>query len=175
MICRRCIQRASTGLSRRVVSSAVTSAASRPTTSPFLSLRALSTTLPRVNAATTSSSAAATDEAETPSFSTPLADAPAPEVGAAAALSACPAGTVLTGLNYFKNMTDPLALSDDKYPEWLWRCLDVQKKADDAAADDGADEFCMSPLSRSTPRSITIHTYIYISVSYRDSILQHTS
>ncbi|KAK7951293.1 mitochondrial 54S ribosomal protein mL54 [Apiospora aurea] len=63
-------------------------------------------------------------------------------------LSACPAGTVLTGLNYFKNQTDPVALADDKYPEWLWRCLDVQKKTDDATADDAADEFSKSKKQR---------------------------
>ncbi|KAK6842100.1 ribosomal protein subunit L37 [Apiospora arundinis] len=151
MICRRCLQRASSGLTRRVVSSAVTSSATtRSTTSPFLNLRALSTTLPRANAAATAPSSAADQQTETPSFSTPLADsaAPASEEGAAAALSACPAGTVLTGLNYFKNQTDPVALADEKYPEWLWSCLEVQKKTDDATADDAADEFSKSKKQR---------------------------
>ncbi|KAK8088929.1 mitochondrial 54S ribosomal protein YmL37 [Apiospora hydei] len=138
MICRRCLQRASSGLSRRVVSSAA-----RQTTtslSPFLNLRALSTSLPRLNAP-------AEQQTETPTFSTPLADAPVSS-SEEAALSACPAGTVLTGLNYFKNQTDPVALADDKYPEWLWRCLDVQKKTDDATADDAADEFSKSKKQR---------------------------
>ncbi|KAK8049707.1 hypothetical protein PG994_011437 [Apiospora phragmitis] len=57
-------------------------------------------------------------------------------------------GTVLSGLNYFKNRTDPVALADDKYPEWLWRCLDVQKKHDDATTDDAADEFSKSKKQR---------------------------
>ena len=48
----------------------------------------------------------------------------------------------MEGLNYFKNKTDPVALADDAYPEWLWRCLDVQKKAEDGNADDAGDEFC---------------------------------
>jgi large subunit ribosomal protein L54 len=69
--------------------------------------------------------------------------------GAAApaeALSSCPEGTVLTGLNYFKNKTDPVALADDAYPAWLWKCLDVQKKADEGEADEAGDEFCKSSL-----------------------------
>ncbi|KAK8027316.1 hypothetical protein PG991_004372 [Apiospora marii] len=142
MICRRCLQRASSGLSRRVVSSAATSAAAGRQSTPFLSLRALSTSLPRLDAP-------ADQQAETPTFSTPLADSPpSPEEAAVGTLSACPAGTVLTGLNYFKNQTDPVALTDDKYPEWLWRCLDVQKKASDATADDAADEFSKSKKQR---------------------------
>lgn len=60
-------------------------------------------------------------------------------------MSSCPEGTVMTGLNYFKNKTDPVALADDAYPEWLWRCLEVKKKAADADADDAGDEFCKSP------------------------------
>lgn len=142
MICRRCLQRASSGLSRRVVSSAAatSAAAGRPST-PFLSLRALSTSLSRLTAP------AGQPTTETPTFSTPLADSPpSPEEAAVGTLSACPAGTVLTGLNYFKNQTDPVALTDEKYPEWLWRCLDVQKKASDSTADDAADEFCMCNL-----------------------------
>lgn len=170
MICRRCLQRASSGLTRRVVSSAVTSSATtRSTTSPFLNLRALSTTLPRANAAATAPSSAADQQTETPSFSTPLADsaAPASEEGAAAALSACPAGTVLTGLNYFKNQTDPVALADEKYPEWLWSCLEVQKKTDDATADDAADEFCMSPSVLTLFSIYYYNTLMYLSFYQR--------
>ncbi len=59
----------------------------------------------------------------------------------------------MTGLNYFKNKTDPVALADDAYPEWLWGCLEVQKKAAaDDAADDAGDEFCeQSPLPSLLP------------------------
>ncbi|KAK8138471.1 hypothetical protein PG984_001851 [Apiospora sp. TS-2023a] len=149
MICRRCLQRASTGLSRRVVvssSSSAAAAASRQSSTPFFNLRALSTSLPRLNAAPSADQSTTT---ETPTFSTPLADSPpSPEEAAVGTLSACPAGTVLTGLNYFKNQTDPVALTDEKYPEWLWRCLDVQKKASDATADDAADEFSKSKKQR---------------------------
>lgn len=63
-------------------------------------------------------------------------------------LSACPEGTVLTGLNYFKNQTDPVALPDDAYPTWLWKCLEVQKKADEGADEDAGDEFSKSKKQR---------------------------
>jgi large subunit ribosomal protein L54 len=66
-------------------------------------------------------------------------------------LSSCPAGTTLNGLNYFKGKTDPVALPDEAYPSWLWKCLEVQKK-DDAAADaDAGDEFCAFNSFFSTP------------------------
>lgn len=53
------------------------------------------------------------------------------------------AGTPLKGLNYLKGRDDHVALPDEDYPEWLWRCLDV-KKAKDGKDDEGAgDEFCM--------------------------------
>ncbi|KAK3397802.1 mitochondrial ribosomal protein L37-domain-containing protein [Sordaria brevicollis] len=65
-----------------------------------------------------------------------------------APLSSCPAGTKLNGLNYFKNKADPVALPDEEYPEWLWRCLEVQKKTDDAADADAGDEFSKSKKMR---------------------------
>lgn len=86
------------------------------------------------------------------------AAAPAPAVAASDATtseepparSSCPPGTVLNGLNYFKGKTDPVALRDDEYPEWLWSCLDVQKKASSEEDADAGDEFCMSrPLAPS--------------------------
>ena len=27
----------------------------------------------------------------------------------------------MTGLNVFNGQSDPIALADDKYPEWLWK------------------------------------------------------
>lgn len=57
----------------------------------------------------------------------------------------CVEGTVLAGLNIFKDKTDPVALRDDEYPEWLWSCLDVQKKADTAEDEGAGDEWCMPP------------------------------
>jgi large subunit ribosomal protein L54 len=51
----------------------------------------------------------------------------------------------LKGLNYFKGRDDPVALKEDEYPEWLWRCLDAKKVEgeDDASA---GDEFCESSM-----------------------------
>ncbi|KAI9374744.1 mitochondrial ribosomal protein L37-domain-containing protein [Aspergillus egyptiacus] len=43
-------------------------------------------------------------------------------------VSSCPAGTVLDGINYFKNKPDLVALEDSEYPDWLWTLLDNPKK-----------------------------------------------
>ena len=56
--------------------------------------------------------------------------------------SICPVGTHLKGLNYIKGRDDPVALAEDEYPEWLWRCLDVKKVEGDGQTGMG-DEFCM--------------------------------
>ncbi|EJT73390.1 hypothetical protein GGTG_10231 [Gaeumannomyces tritici R3-111a-1] len=83
-----------------------------------------------------------------------LAAATAPDAGgdgaaADAPLSSCPKGTIMTGLNFYKNKTDPVAMADKDYPEWLWTCLEVKQKAagdgDEAA---GADEFSKSKKQR---------------------------
>lgn len=60
---------------------------------------------------------------------------------------------MLNGLNYIKGGQDPVAKKDEDYPEWLWSCLDVMKKAD-AADDNLGDEFCTFTLSigKKTPR-----------------------
>ncbi|KAJ1886041.1 hypothetical protein LPJ66_009826, partial [Kickxella alabastrina] len=34
-------------------------------------------------------------------------------------------GTVLKGLNIYKEGKDPVALKDEEYPGWLWTLLDV--------------------------------------------------
>jgi len=121
MICRQCLRRAS-ALTRQ----------------PFIaSARTISTFPARLNAS-----------GEAPKLSTPTTEPgeelakPAP---AAEPKSSCAAGTVLTGLNYFKNKQDPVALADDQYPEWLWRCLEYPEKVN-AAEDGAADEFCMFPF-----------------------------
>jgi large subunit ribosomal protein L54 len=56
--------------------------------------------------------------------------------------SICVEGTVLTGLNYTKGGSDPVAMKDEDYPEWLWKCLEVTQKSSDASEDGAADEFC---------------------------------
>ncbi|KAJ1795724.1 hypothetical protein LPJ59_004180 [Coemansia sp. RSA 2399] len=39
--------------------------------------------------------------------------------------SSAPHGTVLKGLNIYKEGKDPIALKDEEYPEWLWAIMDV--------------------------------------------------
>lgn len=79
-----------------------------------------------------------------PQLSTPVTAPGEPrKEPAAAPRSICAEGTVMTGLNYLKDGQDPVAKKDEEYPEWLWECLDVMKKADDAVEDVG-DEFCTS-------------------------------
>ncbi|OAA68601.1 ribosomal protein l37, mitochondrial [Niveomyces insectorum RCEF 264] len=73
---------------------------------------------------------------------------PHAEGTAEAELSSCPAGTVLTGLNYLKGQTDPVALRDDEYPPWLWNCLEVMKKATTDEEADAGDEFSKSKKQR---------------------------
>jgi large subunit ribosomal protein L54 len=89
-----------------------------------------------------------------PELSTPTGeDASAP---AKPALSICPEGTVLNGLNYFKGKNDPVAKADDQYPEWLWRCLEVQKKDAAEADEEGGDAFCTLKLY-----PVQVDTWVY--------------
>lgn len=118
MICRNCIQRA-TALGRRSI---IQNAPIR---------RSFSATIaPRQAAAAAAAPAAPSSDATT-------SEEPP-------ARSTCPPGTVLNGLNYFKGKTDPVALPDAEYPEWLWSCLDVLKKADGDVDSGAGDEFCTS-------------------------------
>lgn len=49
----------------------------------------------------------------------------------AAAVSSCPADTVLEGINYMKGQMPMLARSDDQYPDWLWTILQPKVWPDD--------------------------------------------
>lgn len=49
----------------------------------------------------------------------------------------------MKGLNYFKGRDDPVALPEEEYPEWLWRCLDVKAKEGEGGDAGLGDEFCM--------------------------------
>ncbi|KAI9744575.1 MAG: hypothetical protein M1818_002104 [Claussenomyces sp. TS43310] len=92
---------------------------------------------------------AATSTGAAQPFSTPLSPGPnAASLGVnlrpkaaknVLPVSSAPAGTSLKGLNFLKGRDDPVALPEEEYPEWLWRCLE-EKKADNAAATFG-DEF----------------------------------
>ncbi|KAI0013434.1 mitochondrial ribosomal protein L37-domain-containing protein [Xylariaceae sp. FL0662B] len=152
MICRRCLQRASA--LRSVVPKAPTTTTNRRP-SPFLTRPISSTSTSAAPASSPAPQSQPSSEkseaaAAAPVFSTPLADSAA---GGGSQekpppLSSCPEGTILAGLNYFKNRTDPIALADDAYPAWLWDCLKVMKKADDAADDDAGDEYSKSKKQR---------------------------
>lgn len=113
MICRTCLQRA-TALGRRsIIHRAPTSRTFAATAAPRQAAAGDATTATKDG-----------DEA------------------AASGRSSCIAGTVLTGLNYFKGKADPVALPDNEYPEWLWSCIDVQKKAASDDDPDAGDLFC---------------------------------
>ncbi|KAI9676551.1 MAG: hypothetical protein M1817_000710 [Caeruleum heppii] len=65
-------------------------------------------------------------------FSTPLTPAAPASLSrrkekdeARSPVSSVPAGTVLRGLGYMKNKTDPVAMEESEYPGWLWGCLDA--------------------------------------------------
>lgn len=71
--------------------------------------------------------------------------------------SSVPAGTVLKGLNFFKNQPDPIARPDEDYPAWLWTVLSSSQNSsssssnpDGSAAADG-DIFCKQTLGRPPP------------------------
>lgn len=51
----------------------------------------------------------------------------------------------MKGINYFKGKDDLVALPEEEYPEWLWRCLDEKEAKEDKGAAAG-DEFGMSML-----------------------------
>ncbi|OHF01299.1 hypothetical protein CORC01_03332 [Colletotrichum orchidophilum] len=87
----------------------------------------------------------ATDAKSTPpNLSSAQADIPEP----AAPISSCPPGTVLNGLNYLKNKTDPIALPDEEYPDWLWTILESKKEAIESTEDLSAEMFSKSKKQR---------------------------
>lgn len=42
--------------------------------------------------------------------------------------SICPAGTTFKGLNVLKDGKDPVAMEDEKYPNWVWKLLEPTKE-----------------------------------------------
>ncbi|KAF8533522.1 mitochondrial ribosomal protein L37-domain-containing protein [Trichophaea hybrida] len=63
--------------------------------------------------------------------------------------SSVPAGTKLHGINYFKNKSDPIAMEDHEYPDWLWTVLDSSKKSAANAAEEVGDLYSKSKKARS--------------------------
>lgn len=133
MICRTCLRRAS-GLRQASIT--------LPTTFRALSISASTRQAAAGTAASPASSTA--EPSVTPKLSTPLEGTPAAasQPKSTRAPSSCPAGTVLNGLNYFKGKTDPVALPDEQYPDWLWDCLTFKAKTEEGADANAGDEFC---------------------------------
>ncbi|WYZ34889.1 hypothetical protein EsH8_I_001165 [Colletotrichum jinshuiense] len=135
MICRTCLRRAP-------------ALARIQTPRAALLIRPFSLSVPTRNATTTASTADApattTDATTVPPNLTSLKVDASP----ATPISSCPAGTVLNGLNYFKGRTDPVALPDEEYPEWLWTCLESKKEAVESADDLAAEMFSKSKKQR---------------------------
>ncbi|KAM7223475.1 Mitochondrial ribosomal protein L37 domain containing protein [Rhypophila decipiens] len=149
MICRTCLRRA-TGLSSTLARTRPIA----PSTSKAARQTALFTTTIRTRnaAAAESSSSSSQSAAEIVAAIQQGAPASAAAAGqdqaATHPVSSCPAGTVLTGLNYFKGKTDPVALPDEEYPEWLWKCLEVKKTEGESGDAEAGDEFSKSKKQR---------------------------
>ncbi|KXH37910.1 hypothetical protein CSIM01_09843 [Colletotrichum simmondsii] len=139
MICRTCMRRGASALPRLQA----------PRASSLL-VRPFSLSAPSRNAAEAPAAAApvapaATDAKDAPpKLSSSTADIPE----AAAPISSCPPGTVLNGLNYFKNKTDPVALPDEAYPDWLWTVLESKSEAVESTDDLAAEMFSKSKKQR---------------------------
>ncbi len=150
MICLRCTLR----LSLRPLRSETTS--SSTSTRPLSTVRPLTTSAhnhansttptqsqsrnPKPSLPTTTSTSAAQPS------STPLTSSPSNTTDthyasaegsrksqAPTVISSVPAGTPLKGLNYLKNRSDPIAMEDHEYPDWLWSVLNDGGKKGAAA------------------------------------------
>ncbi|KAG7292426.1 hypothetical protein NEMBOFW57_002461 [Staphylotrichum longicolle] len=145
MICRTCLRQAAGFTTRQFTVQPLT----RTTiAAAAAATRTFTTTLRTRNAAPSPASAAPAAVSAEGATPDPASVTPSPADPKAAPLSSCPEGTVLNGLNYFKGKTDPVALPDEAYPAWLWKCLEVQKKASAAADADAGDEFSKSKKQR---------------------------
>lgn len=89
-------------------------------------------------------------------FSTPLTPAPAKAAKKPnAVISGTLAGTPLRHINYLKGKSDPIALEDSEYPDWLWTLLAPAKTAataDGEAVGDLYCEFDLQTTNCTTPR-----------------------
>ncbi|KAF4781887.1 hypothetical protein HER10_EVM0004690 [Colletotrichum scovillei] len=141
MICRTCMRRGASAIPRFQA----------PRASSLL-VRPFSLSAPSRNAAEAPAAAAAAPAAPAatdakdapPKLFSSTADVPE----AAAPISSCPPGTVLNGLNYFKNKTDPVALPDEAYPDWLWTVLESKSEAVESTDDLAAEMFSKSKKQR---------------------------
>ncbi|EPS41354.1 hypothetical protein H072_4746 [Dactylellina haptotyla CBS 200.50] len=114
------------------------SAGATPARSPFIRASIASNPARRLISSSTST------QAEKPqgSSSSPAATAKPKSV------SSVPAGTVLKGINFNKKLQDPIALPDEEYPEWLWKCLEDRRPrlttTPQISAEDAADLYSKS-------------------------------
>ncbi|KAH7123761.1 mitochondrial ribosomal protein L37-domain-containing protein [Dendryphion nanum] len=92
---------------------------------------------------------AATSTSAAQPFSAPLTPSPPKPAPKSQPLvkSSMPAGTPLKGINFEKNKTDPIALEDHEYPDWLWTVLERQEKKGEGATGAG-DLFSKSKKQR---------------------------
>ncbi|KAF2634341.1 hypothetical protein P280DRAFT_278232 [Massarina eburnea CBS 473.64] len=151
MICRRCLLAASRpqkpSLSSLRSSHRFSTANTLRDATPISANTATQSVPSRTPPAATSTSAAQP-------FSAPITPAASPQLKKEAAekkttplvRSAVPAGTPLKGLNFLKDKTDPVAMADEEYPEWLWSILDRQEKKGEGAA--AGDLFSKSKKQR---------------------------
>ncbi|APA13830.1 hypothetical protein SS1G_13926 [Sclerotinia sclerotiorum 1980 UF-70] len=145
MICSRC-------LSRRPFSHLSTQSRTFTSTPLLLSVPPTSTpSSPRTVSPPTATSTGAAQPFSTPLSPSPAAlgisSSPSHKKPAPIPTSSIPAGTILKGLNYLKGRDDPVALKEEEYPEWLWKCLD-EKKLVEGTGDAGGDEFSKSKKLR---------------------------
>ncbi|KAK1980327.1 mitochondrial ribosomal protein L37-domain-containing protein [Colletotrichum cereale] len=138
MICRTCLRRASALPPLQAPRAAAAVLAIRPFSLSANSRNAAAA----ATAADSGTKTKATDAP--PNLSNLKHDAPPPPEP----ISSCPAGTVLNGLNYFKGRTDPVALRDEEYPEWLWTVLESKKEAVETSDDLAAEMFSKSKKQR---------------------------
>jgi large subunit ribosomal protein L54 len=79
------------------------------------------------------------------------------EASKPAVQSSCPAGTVLN-LKIKKSGTEPVALEDSEYPEWLWSVLDA--KAQQATLDTDAAKKAKREMRARNKKKIKMNNFI---------------
>lgn len=136
MICSRCMLRALRSQPRQRIRQ-FTSTARRNEAQQSMTEHQAIKSLPR-----TATSTSAAQPFSTPPSASPTAhgiDAK-PKPQPPMVMSSVPAGTPLKGLNFIKGKTDPVAMEDSEYPEWLWRILEDKKVEEETGTD--ADIYC---------------------------------
>lgn len=93
-------------------------------------------------------SPSATSTSAAQPFSIPLTPA-APKIAVKpkiTVVSGTMAGTPLKNINYLKGKSDPVALEDSEYPEWLWSLLDKKTTVDGLEGEEVGDLYCEPSL-----------------------------